>query len=222
MNKFKLLSIFTILVVFSFQAFSQGNLSLHFGPSFPMGEFGNDDIDDNEAGLAGMGFGAGLSYVYPLNDNGLGLYGGIDFIINPLSKDAKDDIQDAEGSTSEFTFPNNINIPISAGIDYTYKANDQLSLYGQGGLTLSLFKLTDFIWLEEGFDDYEQKHDLSTSFGFNLGAGFIINNKFDIGLKYFGLGEHGIEGEYEYGTDDGNIDYDQKVSLLMVTLGFRL
>lgn len=127
------------------------------------------------------------------------------------------------GSTSEFTFPKNINIPVSAGLDYTFKANDQVSLYGQGGISLSLLKLTDFIWEEEGDDDYEEKYDLSTSFGFNIGGGLIINDKVEIGLKYYGLGEHEIEGEYEYGTDDGNTDdYDQKVSLFMITLGFRL
>lgn len=223
MNKFRFFSIFTILVVFSFQAFSQGDISLHFGPSFPMGDFGDDDIDDDDAGLAGIGFGAGLNYIYPLTEDGLGLYGGIDFIINPTSKDAQDDIEDLFGSTSEFTFPKNINIPVSAGLDYTFKANDQVSLYGQGGISLSLLKLTDFIWEEEGDDDYEEKYDLSTSFGFNIGGGLIINDKVEIGLKYYGLGEHEIEGEYEYGTDDGNTDdYDQKVSLFMITLGFRL
>ncbi|MCF8371342.1 MAG: hypothetical protein K9H64_06955 [Bacteroidales bacterium] len=223
MNKFRFFSIFTILVVFSFQAYSQGYISLHFGPSFSMGDFGDDDIDDDDAGLAGTGFGAGLKYVYPLTDNGLGLFGGLDVILNPIAKDAQDDIEDFAGSTSEFTFPKYINLPISAGLDYTFKANDQVSLFGQAGISLSLLKMTDFIWEEEGDDDYEEKYDLSTTLGFNIGGGLIINDKVEIGLKYFGLGEHDMEGEYEYGTDDGKLDdYNQKVSLFMLTLGFRL
>lgn len=225
MNKVRFFSIITILVVFSFQAYSQGHISLHFGPSFSMGDFGDDDIEyaHYRAGLAGVGPGVGFNYISPLTDYGLGLYVGLDVILNPISKDAQDDLEDEAGRMSEFTFPKYINIPVSAGLDYTFDANEGLSLFGQAGISISFLKMTDFIWEEEGYYDYEEKYDLSTSLGFNVGGGLIINDKVEIRLKYFGLGEHEIEGEYEYDSDDGNIDdYDQKVSLLMLTLGFRL
>lgn len=217
--------IFTILVVFSSQVYSQGDVSLHFGPSFPTGDFGDDNVEDfhDGAGLAGMGFGIGLNYIYPLTETGLGLYFGSDVIINPVAKDAKDDVEDLAGSASEFTFFNYINVPVSTGLDYTFKASEQFSLFGQAGISLSLLKITDFEWEEEGDDDYVEKYNLSTSFGYNVGGGLIINDKLEIGLKYYGLGEHEVEGEFEYGTSDGDLeDFDQEVSLFMLTLGFRL
>ena len=64
--------------------YSQGNFSIHFGPLLPLSSFADDNLDDDEAGGAGIGFGLGVHYVYSLSESGLGLFGGIDFNYNGL------------------------------------------------------------------------------------------------------------------------------------------
>src|SRR5688572_12040620 len=116
----KLTFIAVLFLFLSFNSYSQGNLSVHFGPALPSGDFGDDDVYDDDSGLAGMGLNFGLKYVHPLSDNGLGLFGGIDLLFNPFSKDAKDDIEEEFFDEADITFPKYINIPISAGLHYTY------------------------------------------------------------------------------------------------------
>lgn len=36
--------------------YSQGNVSVHFGPSIPISDFGSDDIEDKAAEGAATGF----------------------------------------------------------------------------------------------------------------------------------------------------------------------
>ncbi len=86
---FTLLS-FTLIT----KTYSQGNVSIHFGPSFPVSDFASDDIDDEDASGAGVGLNVGLQYIYPLSENGLGLFGGIDLNYNGLKSDVKDDVEE--------------------------------------------------------------------------------------------------------------------------------
>lgn len=94
MKNFKFFPFILLLVFFTTKVHSQGIMSVHFGPSFPVSDFGSDNIFDEDAGGAAVGFNIGLKYTYPLNDKGLGLFGGIDFNYDGLKKDFKDDVED--------------------------------------------------------------------------------------------------------------------------------
>ena len=205
--------------------YSQGNFSIHFGPLLPLSSFADDNLDDDEAGGAGIGFGLGVQYVYSLSESGLGLFGGIDFNYNGLKGDVKDDIKDlydAMGINNAYIiYWKYINIPISAGLNYTLVTDNNISLIGNIGLTANFLKITDFV---VGVDSEEIRveFDLANSIGFKIGGGILLNNKTSIEINYLGLGDHDIEGKIEFdGESDDIDDFKQNVSILTLTIGFK-
>lgn len=221
LGEFKLIpSFFLAMLCISMQSSAQGNLSTHIGPSFPMGKFA-DDEDAEFDGAAGIGLGLGAQYVYPLNDNGLGLFGGLDILIHGIKKEIRDDYIE-ENPDSKFKFESYINIPLSAGIHYAYPVKDNLSLYGKLGLTASFLKMTKFLWEEEGDDDYIEKYDLSTTVGILFGAGVVLNEQIELGFSIMSLGKHKVNGEFEYGTNNDTFDFERQVSLFNLTFGYML
>ena len=71
-----------------------------------------------------------------------------------------------------------------------------------------------------GGETWGMKFDISSSFGFSVGGGFIFYERFNVGFRYFGLGEPELDSTI---TDlDGNEwiqSIDQEVGVLAITLG---
>lgn len=198
-------------------------MSVHFGPSFPVSDFGSDNIFDEDAGGAAVGFNIGLKYTYPLNDKGLGLFGGIDFNYNGLKKDFKDDVEDLVESlygNVDIKFSKYINIPVTAGLHYAYQADDKIGVFANAGLAINFLKMTNMELKADG-QKSTQKMDLAYGIGFKIGGGILINKKTSISVDYFGLGKHDMDGEVESGGSSQDIDGELKVDLLTLTLGFR-
>ena len=202
----------------------KGSFSMHAGLSLPMGDFGDDDEEDEDSGLAGIGINIGMEYVYQLNESGLGLFVGLDMFRNGLNSDFKDDIEDDMDSGDDVKFPVYYNIPLSAGLVYNYKVDEKIALFGKGGLVFNSLLFTD--WEFEG-DNYDvtTESDLATSFGLKFGAGITFSEKWSIEIDYLGLGEHEIDSETEYESDSGDDKYedsrDLKVNIVSVTLGYK-
>jgi len=225
MKKSNLIATLLLLLFFvTSNAFSQGDFSIHFGPSLPLSDFADDDLYDDDAGGAGVGFGLGLQYVYPLTENGLGLFGGIDINYNGLQKDVKDDVEemfeDMGIYNADYKFYKYLNIPISAGLNYTFEADEKISLFGNVGLTANFFKITDFV-VEVTNVEITTEFDLSYSIGFKIGGGIMVNKKTSIAINYLELGEHDIEGKMKGDGVSEDIDTKQKVNILTLTLGFK-
>lgn len=227
-KKMKTKSIFfaTLIVMFFMtkNLYSQGNFSLHAGPAFAISDFGGDDIDDDDEGGAAVGLNFGGKYTFKLNDKGLGLYVGADFNYNGLKSSYKDDLEDvinAIGADIDITFFKYINVPITAGLNFTFKANDQVSLFGDLGLGADFFKVTNWT-LEEGNEEVEIICKLSTQLAYKIGGGLLIQDKYIIGLHYNGLGEHNVKGEMKYDGDTEELeDIEQKVDVLTLTFGIK-
>lgn len=213
----------TFFSLFLYQsAFSQGSFSVHLGPSFPTADFADDDVDsydDNNTG-ASLGLSAGVQYVHPLNENGLGFLAGLDIIYNGLKNNLKDDWEDYYSNLdSHYSF---LNIPITAGVNYRLdsKSNENLSFIGNAGLIFNFLKITNQEF-EDG-DFYE--FDLSNKIGIRLGAGVLLNDEISIELNYFAPGEHDID--YRYIDTDGDAydtqDSDKQVSIVTLTVGLKL
>jgi opacity protein-like surface antigen len=204
--------------------YSQSNFSLHVGPSFPLSDFGDDDMDDDDTGGAGVGISLGGKYTYKLNDNGLGLYLGADFNYNGLKSSVKDDIEDEfddMGVDVDITYIKYVNIPITAGLNYTFKANDQVSLFGDLGIGADFFKVTNMTF-EANNEEMEVNYKLSTQLAYKIGGGLMIKDKYIIGIHYNGLGEHDLKGEMKYDGDTEDLDDSKlKVSLLTFTFGIK-
>jgi opacity protein-like surface antigen len=224
MKNFKII-VFTLLsLTLITKTYSQGNVSIHFGPSFPVSDFASDDIDDEDAGGAAVGLNVGLQYIYPLSESGLGLFCGIDMNYNGLKKDVKDDVEElyeAMGiNNPDIKYYKYINIPLTAGLNYTYQADDKIGVFANAGLAVNFMKITD-MELKANGQTVTTEMDLANSIGFKIGGGILINQKTSISIDYLALGEHDIEGEVKTTGYSEDIDGEGKVDLLTLTLGFK-
>jgi len=228
MKKTKLIATFLLLLFFvTSNAFSQGDFSFHFGLSFPMSDFADGNIQDEEAGCAGVGFGFGLQYVHPFANSGLGVFLGGYYNYNGLKKEAKVDIEDELPDNADITFHKYFNIPISAGLNYTSQSDEGVSFIGNIGLTYNFLTITDMV-IKINNEDITAKFDLAKNMGFIIGGGILINKKTSIEINYLGLGKHEIEGKITYykrllnSTHLENLQIEQKVTILTLTIGFKL
>ncbi len=221
------MSLITFCILVSLNSNAQGTFSIHAGPSFPLADFGDDDIYDDDSGLAAVGITLGGNYLYKLNNKGLGLNIGLNFKFNGLKSRAKDDveeiIEDGFGEDVDIKFYKYINIPIIGGINYTYKASEQISLVGNIGIGPDFMKVTN-LTVEVDNEEAVSSHDLSTQLAYKIGGGLLLNDKFIISLDYYGLGKHRLKGEVKYENDPSEEleDLKLKVSLLTLTFGIKL
>lgn len=199
------------LTAINFDIQAQEEFTFHVGPAIPTADFADDDIYSSNSGLAGIGLTVGLKYLKPLNDNGLGLFGGVDLIYNSWNKDAKDMWDDDDDVQ---TFPKYFTIPLSVGLQYDYDIDTETAVYGRFGLAFSLSKQTNLKF--DGGDKYT--FDLASGFGFLIGGGVKLNEKIELDLTYWALGEHDFDIEYVY--DDGDKDDEGKleVNMTLITL----
>jgi len=219
------LVIFTFTVFMSVNTYSQGGFSVHAGTAIPLSDFGDDDMESEDAGGAAIGLNLGGKYQYQLNESGLGLYLAANLNYNGLKKSLKDDIQesfDDMGASVDINFYKHLNIPVTAGLYYAYKANETVSLFGELGLGVDFLKITD-MKMEANGEEIKFKFKSKPQMAFEFGGGLIIQDKYILELQYCGLGKHNVSNELEYdgGSEDMG-DYDLKVSVLTISLGFKL
>lgn len=193
---------------------AQTNFTLFLGGSMPTGEFAESDMDREEwvllsnkkGGGAGTGFNIGLQWNFNIQSvQGLSILFSIDGIMNPVNSDVKDYLEDIadddEGAEFNYTLPKYLNFPVMVGARYSYGLNQNISLYGEAAMGLAFRKITNLSIHEEFTEagkDYEYdetyEYDFSTSFAYRFGAGFIINNKYNIGVSLWNLGASKVKG----------------------------
>lgn len=224
MNNLKIVGLVLITCCFITRTYSQGYTSIHFGVSFPTSDFASDDLDNEVAGAATIGFNIGLQYIYPLLGSGLGLFAGIDLNYNALQKDVRDDVvesYESKGITNaDYTFYKYINIPITAGLNYTYWDEEEVGLFANAGLALNSLKVTNMEIVFNG-QTARSEIDLTNSLGFKTGVGVWINKQTSITLDYLYLGNHSIEGTIKRISYPDNIDGKAKIDLITATIGFK-
>lgn len=224
MNNFKIIAFVLFSVFLTTKSYSQGHLSVHFGPAFPVMDFASDDLDDKDSGGASVGLNVGLQYTYPLSENGLGLFGRIDVIYNGLKKDVKDEVEEMYESmgiiNADYKFYKYLNIPLTAGLNYNYQADDKIGVFANAGLALNFLKITD-MEIEVNNQTVTTEIELANSIGFKIGGGILVNQKISISIDYLGLGKHDINGKVKTTGYSEKVDGEGKVDLLTLTLGFK-
>ena len=224
MKNLKIIALILLSVCFATKTYSQGNFSIHLGPSFPVSDFASDDVDDDGAGGAAVGLNVGFQYVYPLAESGLGIFGGIDFSYNGLKKDVKDNTEELFESIGfydlDIKYYKHINVPITAGLNYTYQADEKIGVFANAGLAVNLLIITDMV-VDSDVPPLTAEMDLAYSIGFKVGGGILINQKYSVSVDYLGLGKHDIEGEVKFDGTYEEYDGDLKVDLLTLTLGYK-
>ena len=219
--------IFNCLIVLGiftgYNIYSQNNFELHAGLSNPISDFGSDDVNNDEAGGATTGINVGFKYTYQLNDEGVGLFAGFDFNYNGLAQNMKNELREIFGEigSTKYDFFEYYNFPVSGGLSYTYAANSNISIFGNGGLTLNFLKISDL-----GIGVYggtaKLKFDLATSLGYRISGGVIINKKTSIAINYWGLGKHDMNSEMSFAGEHEDFDLGEiKVDILTLTLGYN-
>lgn len=234
-------SIFITLVLINSINISQAQSSfqVHLGLTFPSGDFANyDEVNDfysgalghTRSGNASTGLDLGVKYQTPAKVDGLFLVLNINLLYNLLNKDYREDIEDDIIDDTDFaniSFPKFINIPILAGLKYEIPVKEKLAFYGEGGLGFNMLKITKFKYKTEYYD-YSEKYSPSLKLGFTIGGGVLIQDKFSIGLNYYGLGSHKVKFEQKWAnstntnTDNGRFDRALDIRAFTLTFGIKL
>jgi len=216
-NIFFVFIVITFLSIINSYSQNTGKISIHAGTAIPVYEFASDNIKDTEAGGAAIGINAGIKWVYPVSNNGVGFFWGIDFNYNKLQKSVKNALETElkqKGITNySITYPEYLILPVSAGFNYTYFINDNVDFFLNIGLTATFLKVTKSKVKYDG-DKYSTKFDITNKVGGIGGFGFIYNNKYMISANYMGLGDFHIE------IDDGGVIGDQKIKIISVSVGY--
>ena len=120
----KIISLFAFLLICFAIGFSQPYGSFHLGTALPISDFGSDDLSDENAIGAAIGFSAGVNFFFPIEaisvPGKIGILFGADAMYNGLKKDIKDYIKETYGyfGLDVDTYMKYINIPISVGVNY--------------------------------------------------------------------------------------------------------
>jgi len=217
--------VLVVLGVSANYAYAQHHVNVHTGVSLPMGDFANDDINNEGAAGAATGFNLGGQYSYQFADFGLGVFAGIDINYNPLTKKYRDKIFEyyqSEGLYgTEQDFYEYLNVPTTMGLHYYLKANESFGLLFNGGMAINLLQMTNY---EVKYQNYTitTYFDPAYSIGYKLGGGIIIREKFTLMVDYLNLGTIDIEGEIEaLGQENEKVSGKEKVSLLNIAAGYR-
>ncbi|WP_430966731.1 outer membrane protein [Spongiimicrobium sp. 2-473A-2-J] len=218
-----------LVLCFTIRSQAQGSVSIHAGPSFPLGDF--TDIGSN--GNAAVGAHIGAQYVYPLGKNGWGLFGGVDLHYNGSEKDAETLserilMQITGDANVHIKNPKYLNVPVTAGLRYTFKTGPCVSIFAHAGAASNFLKIMDYVLTIDG-ETYRSTQNWATKLGYTVGAGIWINDRFSIAVDYLGLGEHTYSGTLDIPALGGQPavkgDYDngkQKVAILALRVGVRL
>lgn len=219
----------------------------------PNGKFAESDFnnlewvlmsDKKKSGGAATGFDVGLQWNFDIQSvRGLSLLLSVDGILNPVNSDIKDGFEDLsykyeeDDGEVEYTLPMYLNFPVMLGARYNYDLNENLAIYGEAAMGLAFRKITDLNFNVEYSDDGEEEtdtfmYDFSTSFAYRFGAGFIINNKYNIGVSMWNLGASKVKGTARFvekepgeGTETEKEKFkfkDVTPTMIMFRLGINL
>lgn len=223
------LKLFTLLLILlssfsGIKTYSQSSTSIHFGPSFPLSDFGDDNSENDNAVGATTGVNIGLQYVYRFPATGFGLFTGIDFNYNGLKKEVKDEVAreiKASGvSNAEYEYCKFMSFPLTAGVNYTYQTDEKSAMFVNAGLAYNFLNITDFV-LKIGTQKITQEYDLTNHLGIRLGAGLLISRKAYVSVDYYGLGKHEIKSRIIGPGITQHEDIEAKVDLMTLTFGLK-
>ena len=184
--------------------------SIYGGIAIPVSKFASNNLSDPVSGWALTGFGIGFEKIKPVNQEGLGALFAVEIYYNGIRRSVKDQITDevkreTGNPDPDITWPKYFNIPISLGFNYIQALNESISVFGNAGLTINLFKVTDHS-IENDYISYNP----SLGVGGRAGLGLMLFDYYTFHVKYMSLGKHDL-------NKDGSKDYI--ISMITVCLG---
>ncbi len=172
-----------------------GGFSIHFGGAFPVGNFG-EEPDTNRDVFAGFdtgkfsaagGFSIGMRAKFPISTDGWGVFVSGDLLYNGLKGMLRDAIEEYETNGVDVVKHKYLNIPLFLGLNYRYDVNSKIGLWIEGGAGPNFRKITnlEFSNYNASYSDV-YSYKMQTAFGFQIGGGLMLNDRFSIGLHYYG------------------------------------
>ena len=247
MNKILSVIAFAIILMMALPLSAQTNVFMNFAGAFPSGEFADGDdssfglITNDSEGGAGLGFNAGLKINVPVSVKGLSVMISLDGIYNGLNSELKEYFEDYvdthESNYDEYIFkkPQYINVPVMAGLNYTYRFNDQIGLFAEAGLGPNLRIITKMEEYKETATyktEDTRQYDPKISLAYQFGGGLEFNRRFIVGLSFYNLGSSKVKGKdiekIKYKAGSSNTDTDKfslkrvQPTILLLRLGFKL
>lgn len=216
-----------IAFIFSGTTFAQedevgkNHYSIFGAFSKPTGDFGDDIGED--AGMAKTGFGAGIEYNYAFDVPGLYWVTSFALILNGYDDtDIKEELADEFWQYDvDVKVGRYYNFPWLTGIKYQKQVSPKLHVYGMGQIAFN-FAMFPGIEVTVDGESGEISTDFSSSYGFAVGGGVILEDKFNFGLRIYSLGEAetdvviDVAGESEpFGT------WQQPISMILITAGIN-
>ena len=181
----------------------QGGFSIHAGGVFPVGFFNEEPtlgIFSFDGGFsASSGFNVGLKGKIPLSLDGMGIFISGDFLYNGLKGTMKNNYDEVEKTADKVIRHRYLNMPFFAGLNYKINIAPMYDIWFESGIGPNLRVITASKVTEQDRWDtysYEEKFDMQTSFAFQVGGGFMINDIVSIGVHYYGLGKTKIKGKF--------------------------
>ena len=230
-NYLKVLGIFFILCVSS-NVFSQG-FTFHGTFAFPQTDFKNDKVGDDGAGFANIGFGGGLEFLSAEMGKKLYWIGSLNFVHHSVGDDLYQKFDDLDTNVTANKDDIELEafncIAFTTGVRFKNmfdRKKKEFGMYLDGQIGMSMIYAPDYKYVSaaNGSIDETIKWDLSNSFVFSFGAGFIMWSKVLIGVKYVNMLTPTFDGALE--SNDGlgnliekNVKLKQSVSTISINLG---
>ena len=221
------LILISLLLTFHNDSYSQSRFNIHIGPAFPVSKIDIYTINYSDvytvSSSAKTGINAGIQYAYQFPNRGIGIFAGLDFVYNDIINEYKvsmDTLMSGFG-WENYVFPKYYNIPISAGLEYIYEINEELSLLSNVGMTYNFFKVTDYTY-DTMFSEVLHEADWASNIGFKAAIGILYKQKASLSIDFLGLGKHDVNIKMiDGGTVEEEFIKDAKVNMLTLTVGWN-
>ena len=143
------------------------------------------------------------------------------FIHQPMDFDAiKAELEAASGQSFSIDGGGYSLIPILAGFRYYASNSSSVGVYFAGQAGMNIVTLGD-VNLQSGGSTVNESFSTGTSFAFAAGAGLVLNERFEVGIRYMGLGkpEFDMDVKRPSGSFTGSVKQD--ISLISLLAGIK-
>lgn len=235
---------------------AQVYIGLHGGVTLPTGFYTDSKLCDLEwiflnpghqkkAG-AGTGYFGGIDVAYAMPfAKGLSVQVTGEYMQSGFNRDVQRfldrEIQDgtAEHEQYEMVCPQLRNIPVMAGLRYSYPLGVYYDLYGEALAGINVRSITDWkiYYADKNLSSEEiYQYQSANTVAFRLGVGVVVRDVVTLGASYTMLGQSTLQYDYlrtdtrttSVGTQHFNNEehfadehYSFNPSMVMITLGFR-
>lgn len=217
------------LLSVSSNVLAQG-FTFHGTMAFTQTDFGNDKVGDEDAGFANMGFGGGIEFLSSELGKKFYWIGSLNFIHHGVEEDLyqKFDALDAtynviDKSDVDLTAYNCLFFTTGVRFKNMFdRKKKEFGLYIDGQVGMSMVYGPDYDYISaDGSIEENITWDLSNSFAFSIGGGFVLWSKVLIGVKYVNLSTLEFGGTFNDVTGglERDVKFKQSISTISLNLG---